>query len=253
MDREEPTMLGLAAGILGALALGAALTPLRTVTPASNLAFVFLVFTIVVAEFGGRTAALVTALVSAMSLNFFLTEPYLTLSIAKTDDVVAFVALALCGLIVAAFGRRRVRSTWAASRARQDLDTLQGLVRQLETGEPLDDVLGDVRRTFRLGRLVLRDADERVIAAWPPGGEPPPIPETELQPDTLLALDETEQRLGARGFRLPEGGARLRPRAAPGISLDLWEGDREGLSLGEWQALSVAASILGLELARRRA
>ena len=40
----------------------------------------FVAFVIVVAEFGGRTAALAAAVVSAMSLNFFLTEPYLTLS-----------------------------------------------------------------------------------------------------------------------------------------------------------------------------
>ena len=33
-----------------------------------------------------------------MSLNFFLTEPYLTLAISKTDDVIAFIALAACGL-----------------------------------------------------------------------------------------------------------------------------------------------------------
>jgi len=67
------------------------------VVAASNLAFVFLAFTIVVAELAGRTPALVTALVSAMSLNFFLTEPYLTLAITKVDDVVAFFALAAAG------------------------------------------------------------------------------------------------------------------------------------------------------------
>ena len=56
---------------------GASQTPGRTLTAAANLAFVFVAFTIVVAELGGRQAALVTALVSAMALNFFLAEPYL--------------------------------------------------------------------------------------------------------------------------------------------------------------------------------
>src|ERR1700730_8032647 len=116
MGRTDDRSAWVITGVLGALALGVALIPLRTVVVASNLAFVFLAFTIVVAELGGRTPALVTALVSAMSLNFFLTEPYLTLAITKVDDVVAFFALVGCGLIAAAFGRRRGRLSAAAGR-----------------------------------------------------------------------------------------------------------------------------------------
>src|SRR5262245_57022729 len=111
-------------GAIGAMALGIAMTPLRGVTSASNLAFIFLAFTIAVAEFGGRLPALVTAVVSAMTLNFFLTEPYLTLAITKPDDIVAFVALAVCGLIAAAFGRRRARWTDRAGRASQEMDVV---------------------------------------------------------------------------------------------------------------------------------
>src|SRR5207249_10935258 len=111
-------------GALGALALGIALVPLRSLTAASNLAFAFLALTIAVAEFGGRTPALVTAVVSALSLNFFLTEPFLTLTIAKPDDTVAFIALAACGLIAAAFGRRREHWSDVAGRASAELDVL---------------------------------------------------------------------------------------------------------------------------------
>src|SRR5574341_783941 len=107
MMPNEQTRLWIVAGAVGSMALGVALIPLRQLTSASNLAFVFLAFTVIVAEFGGRTAALVTAVMSAISLNFFLTEPYLTLTISKPDDLVAFLALAACGLIAAAFGRRR--------------------------------------------------------------------------------------------------------------------------------------------------
>jgi K+-sensing histidine kinase KdpD len=68
-------------GLLGSLLLGIALMPLRSLAPACNLAFVFLAFTIIVAELGGRMAALVTAVASAASLDFFLTEPYFRLTI----------------------------------------------------------------------------------------------------------------------------------------------------------------------------
>ena len=80
-------------GVGGAVALGFALTGLRGHASASTLAFVFLALTLVVAEMGGRAPGLAAAVVSALSLNFFLTEPYLSLEIDKPGDVAAFFAL----------------------------------------------------------------------------------------------------------------------------------------------------------------
>ena len=79
MKPGDDSRLWIVVGALGGLALGFMLIPLRSLTSASNLAFVFMAFTIVVAELGGRSAALVTAVVSAFTLNFFLTEPYMSL------------------------------------------------------------------------------------------------------------------------------------------------------------------------------
>jgi hypothetical protein len=244
----------MVAGAVGAMALGVILIPLRAHTAASNLAFVFLAFTIIVAELGGRSAALGTALVSAMSLNFFLTEPYLTLAISKPDDIVAFVALAACGLIAAAFGKRRERLSEVASRGSKDLDILKKLSEQLRNATPLDDVLGDLRQSFGLGAIVLRDAGESVLAAAPRGSAPPSIPQKQLAPETFFPSDEARLRFGARGLRLPEGGGRLSLGTGPdSVSLDLWEGDPQGFTLDESRTLAVAASILGLELSRRQA
>jgi hypothetical protein len=254
MKQEEESLMWIVAGGFGSMALGAALIPLRSLTSASNLAFVFLAFTIIVAELGGRTAALVTALVSAMSLNFFLTEPYLTLTISKRDDIVAFAALAACGLIAAAFGRRRERWSRLAGRAGKDLDVVKKLVEQLRGGVPLDEILGELKRSFGFSAIVLRDAAGRVLAAVPPGSAPALIPEVQLTPDTLLPSDGSRVRVGVRGLRLPEGGGRLRLGRDDGlVSLDLWEGDAQGFGLEESRALTIAASILGLDLSRRRA
>ena len=65
MDSERPFYLSL--GPLTAVVLGMALVPLREVTTASNLAFVFVVLTIVIAELGGRWAGVSTALCSALA------------------------------------------------------------------------------------------------------------------------------------------------------------------------------------------
>src|SRR5262245_31553795 len=164
MIRNDESRIWMVTGALGSIALGIVLIPLRSLTAASNLAFVFLVFTIVVAELGGRGAGLVSALVSAISLNFFLTEPYLRLTISKPDDVVAFFALAVCGLVAAAFGRRRERLSDLAGREGKDLAVVKKLVERLRDGRPLEEVLADLKHAFALGSVVLRGAGDRILA-----------------------------------------------------------------------------------------
>jgi len=258
MKPAEDGRLWIVAGALGGLALGFMLIPLRSLTSASNLAFVFMAFTIVVAELGGRSAAVVTAVVSAMTLNFFLTEPYMSLQISKADDVVAFGALAVCGLIAAAFGRRREQMSERAERAGDELGVLDKLVGRLRAGAPLDDVLDDLRNSFGLRAIVLRDDTERPVAAALGGQAAAAMPETDIAPDTFLPADESRLRFGLRGLRLPEGGGRLWLRAGGGVahgvaSVDIWEADPEGFDMSQARALTIAVSILGLEIARRQA
>jgi hypothetical protein len=254
MMLRDDTRMWIVAGGCGSMALGVALIPLRQLTSASNLAFVFLAFTIIVAEFGGRTAALVTAVMSAISLNFFLTEPYLTLTISKPDDLVAFFALAACGLIAAGFGRRREHWSDLAGRAGGELDALKRFVEKVAAGAPLEEVLGDLKVSFGLGAMVLRDEDERVVAAVPTGWTAARIPETRLAADSLLPSDDSRIRLGSRGVRLPPSGGRLSIQCPGGVaSLDVWEGDARGFGVLEGRALTIAALILARELSRRRA
>ncbi len=233
--------------------LGVGLTPLRGLTPASNLAFVFLAFTIVVAEVGGRSAALVTAVMSAISLDFFLTEPYLRITMDKPEDIVAFFGLAACGLIAAAFGRRRERWSDLADRAGEELESVGRVVEQLRDGAPLDELLDGLKRSFGLGAIVLRD-DDRLLAAAPPDSAAASAPTTLLALDTLMPAEESRLRFGVRGLRLPENGGRLRFRNDGGfLTLDLWEEDPRGFGAPEARALTIAASLVGLEVARRQA
>ena len=156
MSQSDRGAVWFVIGVGAAVALGVVLTSLRTTVSASNLAFVFVALTIVVAEMGGRGPGLATAVVSALSLNFFLTEPYMSLEIHKPGDVGAFLALAACGLIAAAFGKRRVRTAEQVSRTRGDLEVLGRTARSLATRAPIDQILEDLRRSFGLGGLVLR-------------------------------------------------------------------------------------------------
>ena len=247
MNRADDVRIWVITGALGSMVLAIVLIPLRSVVSASNLAFVFIAFTIIVAELGGRGPALVTALVSAMSLNFFLTEPYLTLTITKFDDVVAFFALAACGLIAAAFGRRRERLSEVAGRTDRELATLSRFVERARGGRSVHRQLEDLRDDFGLGGLVLRDTEGRVLAAAPEASTARPAPRIKLTPDTLFAVEEETVRFGAKGMRLPDGGGRLTLQTRRGpVTLDLWEGDEEGFGRDESRTLAIAASVLGL-------
>lgn len=247
MNRADDIRVWMVTGALGSMALAIVLIPLRSVVAASNLAFVFMAFTIVVAELGGRGPALVTALVSAMSLNFFLTQPYMSLVIDKPDDVVAFFALAGCGLIAAAFGRRRERLAEVVGREAEDLARLGRLVERARSGRSVEGLLQDLRAEFGLGALVLRDAEGRALAADPGAAVSRPAPRVRLTADTLFAAEEETVRFGTRGIRLPEAGGRLTLQSRRGpVTLDLWEGSGEGFGRDESRTLAIAASILAL-------
>jgi two-component system sensor histidine kinase KdpD len=239
-------------GLVGPLLVGIALMPLRSVTPASNLAFVFLPLTIVVAEQGGRVAALVSAIVSALSLNFFLTEPYFSFTIDSPEDVTAFAALAVCGVIAAAFGTRRGRWSEIARRAGQDLSVVRLMTWQLRNGVPLDDVLSELLRRFGLRAIVLRGPDGRMLAAAGADAASLPAPTVNVDPDTLVPCGHAHVTPGLSGVRLPTAGARVCLRSGDAYAvLDLWAGP-EALGVYQVRALSVCASMLALECAHRQ-
>jgi hypothetical protein len=247
MNRADDVRVWMVTGALGSMALAVVLIPLRSMVAASNRAFVFMAFTIIMAELGGRGPALVTALISAMSLNFFLTEPYLTLEITNRQDIIAFCALAGCGLIAAAFGRRRERLSEVAGRADRELGMLSRLVHRARSEREISGLLEELRADFSLGGLVLRDSTGHLLAAAPESAGARPAPHMTLDADTLLAAADVTPRIGSRGLRLPDGGGRLTLQTGQGpVTLDLWEGSADGLRLDEARTLAVAASILGL-------
>jgi len=120
----DDDLIYLPAGTIAAVFLGIVLIPLRDYTTASNLTFPFLALTIAIAELGGPRAAVGTALGSALSLDFFLTQPYLHLTIAGKHDVIAFLGLAACGLVAAAFSARRRRTGRRTRKTRRTLSAI---------------------------------------------------------------------------------------------------------------------------------
>jgi hypothetical protein len=207
MADDSEGLFYLALGPMAAILLGAALVPLRGYTTASNFAFVFVALTIVVAELGGRWAAVATALCSGLSLDFFLTQPYMQLTMYEKHDVIAVVGLTVCGLIAAAFGTQRGRRTAALEAARAQLDLLHAVLREGESSEAIASRLTRILRLSRevlpLAAAVVRDERDEVLASSDPADGRRPVPHTVLQPDTLAIPDE-----GGR-IALAFGGRRL--------------------------------------------
>lgn len=207
MRDDTERLFYLALGPMAAILLGAACVPLRGYTSASNFAFAFVALTIVVAELGGRWAAVATALCSGLSLDFFLTQPYMRLTMYEKHDVIAVVGLTVCGLIAAAFGTQRGQRTAALESARGQLDLLHAALREGAADEPVESRLSKILRIARdalpLAAAVVRDEQDQVMASSDPADGRRPVPHAVLQPATLPLPEE-----GGR-IALAFGGRRL--------------------------------------------
>ena len=248
MRSSDDTLWYAGIGPIAAILLGAALIPLREVTTASNLAFAFLALTIVVGHAGGRWPAVVTALVSALSLNFFLTRPYLTLTIHGRDDIIAFLGLTACGLVSATLGSGRAERL----ARRGQLEALYEALLQLELGGPaehrLQQILLSCRAAFPVAALAVRDeasrilasvGDQRLIAGAPPAAD---------DAGPVDATGSVRNVLG-NGAPLPSSGLRL-PLVVgrrPLGGLDLWgDGRPAGRETRRvlWAVARIAAAVI---------
>ncbi len=235
-ESQDESLLFAGLGPIVAVLLGITLIPLREVTTASNLTFAFLALVIVVAELGGRWAAVATAVSSALSLNFFLTKPYLRLTIHNRDDVIAFVGLAVCGLIAASFGSRGPRMR-AAAAARKQLELLHAIASQFELAGPVEPRLAGAlersRSVFPLAAVVVRDRDGHVLGSTDRGSGSRPIPQAALDLDTLLPPKTRPSEVHRKGLPLPTEGARVALVWANSQVgwLDIWgNGERAGVA-----------------------
>jgi len=238
LDGEAESLFYIGAGPMAAIVLGMVLTPLRELTTASNLTFAFIVLTIAVGELGGRWAAIMTALASALSLNFFLTRPYLTLAIHDRDDVIAFAGLAVCGLVAASVAAQRNRKLGALAPARDQLELVRHVLGQIESSGDLEKGLAQVLRLVRdnlpLKAALVRDPRGYVIASSDNAAALLPLPDEPLSQD----------------MPLPEAGGRIALTFA-GRSLgwlDVW-GNGSPADRGSRRTLGPIAQLVALYLA----
>jgi hypothetical protein len=253
MPGSSDRLFYLGVGPIAAILLGVALMPIRELTVASNFTFAFLALTMVAGELGGHGPALATALVSALSLDFFLTRPYLHLAIHDKDDLIAFLGLALCGLLAAALGSPR-RERLVADR---QLRLLQAALLEGASAGAVDSGLQPLvdaaREAFPLAAIAVRDAGGRLLASGGSAGEAASAPATV---EGAAALGASAERWDwGEGAPLPAAGVRL-PLVAAARQVgwvDLWgDGRPAGNEARRGLAALVAAVSLVID-ARGRA
>ena len=249
-DARDDRLAYLGAGPLLAVVLGFALVPLRETVGASNLSFAYVVLTVVISAFGGRAAGVATALASALSLDFFLTRPYLKLQIDSTQDIITFAGLTITGLVAASLGSPdRIA---ALRELRGHVHLLHGALRELEGGGPTDAelvrVVESARYALPVSGLAVRDLHDRVVAVAPPKYGLEPIPAEVVEADTVLPRGLRAPR---RPSPLPVKGARLAivTRNRRVGWLDLW-GDGTPASATARRTRSDLARLAGVMLAR---
>jgi len=138
-DREEYGVV-TAVGALVPVAVAAMLVLLRDHVLSANLALVLMAVVVLVAAAGGRTAGVLAALTAALSYDFFLTEPYLTLRITDDDDIETAIILLVVGVAMGQFAEWAHKNRRATQAARSELGRLRRVADLVSQGARRDDI-----------------------------------------------------------------------------------------------------------------
>ena len=118
------TVIRVLGGAAVPLAIVAAIVPARTHVENTNIALGLAVVVMFAAAVGGRFAAIPAALSAAVSFDFFLTQPFNSLRITRSNDIQTTVLLVLIGVIASELVERVRRSSAKAAATRSELDTV---------------------------------------------------------------------------------------------------------------------------------
>ncbi|HEX7442448.1 MAG TPA: DUF4118 domain-containing protein, partial [Acidimicrobiales bacterium] len=111
----------MAAAAAAPIAAALLLIPWRGHLDTADNALILVVVIVAVASTGRRLAAALSALVSAVAFDFFLTRPYYSLRITRTSDLITEILLLVVGLAVGELAARGRHHRRAASTGREQV------------------------------------------------------------------------------------------------------------------------------------
>lgn len=171
--------------VLTAIVFAGAATSLAAIPSGISTASAALVYVLAVtgaSAMSGLQAGLVTSILSFVAMNFFFTEPFHTLNVAKPQDLVALAVFLVVSVIVGTLLSSAVAQRSRAERREREAHLLQRFGTRLLSGEPASEVLASfahaITELFPVTRceIVTELTPEPVVAARSTGGgaEGPP-------------------------------------------------------------------------------
>ena len=127
----------------------------------------FFVGVVVVALLGGIAPAILSALLSGLLLNYFLTAPRYSFTIAEPDSAVTELVLLVVAVAVAALVDGAAKRTREARRASQEAELLALFAGSVLRGADPDTLLERVRETYSQRAVSLlreRDGESELVA-----------------------------------------------------------------------------------------
>ncbi|PWD51411.1 histidine kinase [Serinibacter arcticus] len=163
-------LLGLAVSLLGGPLLTWAMIGWRSPESIIGDVLLYQLLVIVVALVGGLWPALLTAVLSGMTLDFFFIEPFHTITVAEPLHVLALALYVVNAILVSYVVDTAARRSRTAQRAAAESELLAGVAGSVLRGQDaLEAILGRTREAFGLAavRVVV---DGEVLAASPARG-----------------------------------------------------------------------------------
>lgn len=132
--------MGMALGGLGSMATAAALVGVRGHVSSANIALVLVAFVLLGALTGGRVAGAVSAVIAAMSFDFFHTLPYNSLKMSSSDDIQTTLILLGIGVVVGEMGAWARRGRTAMKEERMEIRRLHRVAEMAARGDSVEDL-----------------------------------------------------------------------------------------------------------------
>lgn len=167
----------------------------------------FVVGVLVVALLGGVAPAVLSAMLSGLLLNYFLTEPRYTFTIAEPDAAITELVLLMLAVAVAVLVDRAASRQREARHASQEAELLTLFAGSVLRGADLETLLERVRETYSqrtVSVLRVRGHDETIVACV---GEDPCA--TVDSADTAIEVGDDEFWMLMSGRSLPARDRRV--------------------------------------------
>jgi hypothetical protein len=168
-QNELDPRVGAALGGLSAIVLAAALVPFREELAGEALALVLVLPVLLGAVTGGRLGGAVAAVCATVGFDFFLTQPYLSMTISSADDVETAVLLLIVALVVGTVAAGGQRAATRAEAGQAELESIHRVAEVVASDAPRAEIIHTARRELiAVLSLEACEFDEQVPATGLP-------------------------------------------------------------------------------------